>query len=210
MREAVKSLSAGDPVIQYNGDSSETRVFDNFLTKSGIDVLLLDMDLETQLYQPLTDCYNYCVQLQKDSPLIRIVLHSPYVHSGWISKFMALGVTGFVSKNSMYSQVAAAVRAVYAGELFVCPVIIQHFSNYPEFLADRNIPLKMIYSIFSAREMEVLDLISRGLSTKDMSVKLFVSEKTVETHRKNIIDKAGVKNTAELIRFVSIRGLLMP
>jgi DNA-binding NarL/FixJ family response regulator len=150
-----------------------------------------------------------CGRLQQDYPHIRLVLHSPYQHAGWLTKFMALGVNGFVSKHSGYAQIVAAIHAVHRGELFVCPVIVEQFSNFPEFLANRSIPLKMIYPGFSPREAEVLDLLAQGYSSREISTKLFVSEKTIETHRKSLVEKAGVKNTAELIRFVSVRGLLL-
>jgi len=207
MREAIKALSAGNSFFSCVGDSPDQEVLKKQLALIAVDVLLLDMDLETSNFQPLTDCYNFCSRLRQDHPLIRVVLHSPYRHAGWISKFMALGVTGFVSKNSGFVQVSAAVQTVYAGRLFICPVIASQFSNFPDFI-NKNIPLKAIYPSFTAREMEVLDLISHGLSTKEIATQLFVSEKTVETHRRNLLDKAAVKNTAELIRFVSVRGLL--
>ena len=78
--------------------------------------------------------------------------------------------------------------------------------NLNEFLDGSAETLIGEKDLFSAREKEVLDLLSKGFSTRDISQKLFITEKTVETHRRNMAEKAKVKNTAELVAFAAARG----
>lgn len=208
MREAILCLATSEPDLYFVGASAYQADFDLELSNSPIDVLLLDMDLETEKGHPLSACHVLCARIQEKFPNVKVVLHSSYRHASWMRKFTEVGVLGFVSKHSRFDMIVAAIKSAHKGELFVCPVIIEQFSNFPAFLKNPKVELRLKYPAFSAREAEVLALLSQGRSTRYIADKLFLSEKTIETHRRNLIIKAKVQNTAELINFVSVRGLI--
>ena len=94
------------------------------------------------------------------------------------------------------------VKSIFALKL---PKKLKNINEFLEGIVDT---LRGEKDFFSKRERKVLELLGRGYSTKDIARELFITEKTVETHRKNMIDKASVKNTAELVAFASSRGFL--
>lgn len=209
-REGMRSMSNGVASLVSVGDSESAAEFVHALPGLAVDILLLDMDLDYDQPNPLSCCLELCELLFAQRPELGIVFHSPYRHAGWMAKFIKLGVKGFVSKNSGFKELIDAFKAVKQGQIFICPVIANQFSNYQEFCSNPKVPLKLIIPGFSAREAAVLDLLIKGYTTKAIAEKLFISIKTVETHRRNLLEKAQVKNSVELVRFVSVQGLLMP
>jgi DNA-binding NarL/FixJ family response regulator len=209
MREALLSLSELQAIFFNAGDGDDSKALFELLPALNVQVILLDIELERDNKQPIWDSIILCKSIKAAYPDINIVLHSPYRHAVWVEKLITAGVKGFVSKNSNFNKIKEAIQAVDAGKYYICPLIATQFSNLEEFLNDTSIPLKLINPVFSRREMEVLDLISNGLSNREIAEQLFLSVKTIETHRKNLTEKANVKNTAELIKFVSSRGLLL-
>ena len=115
---------------------------------------------------------------------------------------------GFVSKKAGYEELLAAIKTVHAGKKFISRDTSKKLKNLNEFLEGIVDTLRGEKDFFSQREKEVLELLAKGYSTKDMAKHLFITEKTVETHRKNMAKKANAKNTAELVAFASARGFL--
>lgn len=209
MREAFQYLSAGQKNFSNVGDGDSGKLLFEILPFLNVGVILIDIELERESEQPIHDSTILCNAIRNTYPKIQIILHCPYRHAVWVDRLIIAGVKGFVSKNSNFQKIEEAISAVDAGKYYLCPLIASQFSNLNEFLENNAVVLKPVNPMFSKREMEVLDLISTGLSNREIAEKLFLSIKTVETHRKKLIEKAKVKNTAELIKFVSSRGLLL-
>jgi len=201
VRNALQSLLAADPQLNWVGDGSDMDDFIKKLPSLEVDILLLDADT-------CPDCVDFCNYLKTYYPRIKIIIHSPYKRADWLDKFLEAGIAGVVSKNSGVNELLIAIHTVYKGKPYVCSYIAKEFSNMSEYLENKNLTLKPVSPGFTNRETEVMDLIAQGLSTKVIADRLFVSVKTIETHRKNLISKAQVKNTAELMAFISNEGLL--
>ena len=92
------------------------------------------------------------------------------------------------------------------GRKFICKETSKKLKNLNEFLEGIVDTLRGEKDFFSQREKEVLDLLGKGFSSRDIARQLFITEKTVETHRRNMAEKAKVKNTAELMAFAAARG----
>ena len=208
-REAFKSLCENQARFFNAGDGNDSKMCFNNLSSLKLHVILLDMELERDNSQPILDTIAFCELVRSDYPDLKIVLHSPYKRVDWVNKLIAAGATGFVSKNSGFAELQNAIETVDAGSYYFCPLIARQFSNIPAFLIDNTISLRLKDRVFSKREIEVLELISQGHPTREIASRLFVSAKTIETHRKNLAAKTGVKNTAEMINFVVSRGLLL-
>jgi DNA-binding NarL/FixJ family response regulator len=113
-----------------------------------------------------------------------------------------------VSKKAGYEELVQAIKTVYAGKKYICKETSKKLKNLNEFLEGIVDTLRGEKDFFSQREKNVLELLGKGFSTKNIAKELFITEKTVETHRKNMVEKAKVKNTAELVAFASSRGFL--
>ena len=170
----------------WAGDSDNPADLVRDIRLQKIDVAILDT-------QACPSCKEVCKFLSTMYPGTKIIIHSPFGQASWIPEFIQLGVAGFVSKDSSLEDMEAGIRAVVNNEVYLCPVTKASLSR----------PSK-----FTNREKEVLQLVARGFSTSDIAEKLFVSPKTVETHRMNIANKVQAKNTAELMTYVAHNGFL--
>jgi DNA-binding NarL/FixJ family response regulator len=154
------------------------------------------------------DGFRICEYMQQNYPDIKVVAHSVYDDADRVARIMNAGAKGFVSKKAGFDELLAAIKTVHAGKKFISRDTSKKLKNLNEFLEGIVDTLRGEKDFFSQREKEVLELLARGYSTKDMAKQLFITEKTVETHRKNMAKKANAKNTAELVAFASARGFL--
>ena len=123
----------------------------------------------------------------------------------WIyaKKMMQMGAMGYVTKNSPQQELVNAIIEVNKGNKYICAevkdtLVQQQFENENEGAAINSL---------SKREMEVIHLLKKGLSSKEIAQQLGVTLKTTEVHRYNILKKLKLKNTASLINFINIQGL---
>jgi len=137
----------------------------------------------------------------------RIIILSMYDDEDYISRCIETGVKGFVVKNESGSELDYAIRSVLEGRNYfsnhVQHVIVNRYASAAARRKQKEPDLKL-----TAREIEIVKLISEGLTSQQMADKLFISPRTVETHRSNLMKKAGVKNSIELVKKVEKMGLI--
>jgi DNA-binding NarL/FixJ family response regulator len=127
----------------------------------------------------------------------------------FVFKAGALGAAGYLSKDTVKTELIAAVRAVRAGKSYYGQSIMHKIISNPPPPKAANAPDKKLHELLSPRESEILHLVSQGLSSKQISEKLFISERTVANHRLNIMNKCGVNNTVELVKlYIQATGSL--
>ena len=114
---------------------------------------------------------------------------------------MEAGAMGYLLKNVNKAELLAAIRAVFSGNKYFNSDLTLSLLNRPE------VPKESSTLIFSERESEILKLIVDGFSSTEIGKKLFISSRTVETHRANMMNKLEVKNVAGLIREAIRRGI---
>jgi DNA-binding NarL/FixJ family response regulator len=132
-------------------------------------------------------------------PSARILMLSMHSEETLVQQAMAAGARGYVLKNALDLDLAAAVKKIAAGETVLDPAVARP-APLPGERAKRLTP----------RELEVLQLICNGLSNKEIGVKLEVSVNTVAVHRANIMNALGVHKTAELVMYALQNGLVSP
>lgn len=208
MRDGIKFLLSQDPGIVVVGEARKGEELIEKLPEINVDVLLLDIYLDGMEDQSPLDGFSICEYVHQHYPAIKIVAHSVYYDADRVARIMNAGATGFVSKKAGYEELIEAIKSVHAGKKYICKETSKKLKNINEFLEGIVDTLRGEKDFFSQREKDVLDLLGKGFSTKNIAQQLFITEKTVESHRKNMIEKAKVKNTAELIAFASARGFL--
>jgi DNA-binding NarL/FixJ family response regulator len=136
-------------------------------------------------------------QIRESSPETRIIGVTMHSQPAYAKKMLQLGASGYVTKNSSKEEMINAILDVMQGKKFVCEEI-------KELISDANEDPALIAAVDSLteREMDVINLIKHGSSSKDISFKLNISIKTVEVHRHNILKKLKLKNAAALIHFM--------
>jgi DNA-binding NarL/FixJ family response regulator len=153
------------------------------------DLVLLDINM------PVMDGIEAATISQKLYPELKIITLSMYGEEDYYYKMVNAGVKGFVLKNSDIKEVKTALDVVYDGGSFFSSELLQNLVNSLK----SSSKSKEFHAELSEREMEILILICQGLSNQEIGDKLFISKRTVDKHRANILEKSESKNTAQLV-----------
>jgi two-component system invasion response regulator UvrY len=162
------------------------------------NIVLLDINMS-----PLNG-FDILKMIRKLSPGSKVIAVSMHSQPAYAKKMLRLGARGYVTKNSPRKEMLDAIHQVCAGNVYICQevknILSEQMMNEEEGGGDGLNQL-------SEREIEVINLIRNGLSSKEIADKLAISIKTVEVHRHNILKKLKVKNTASLINYINSSGL---
>jgi DNA-binding NarL/FixJ family response regulator len=143
-------------------------------------------------------------QIREISPETRVIGVTMHSQPAYAKKMLQIGASGYVTKNSSKEEMVTAILEVSKGNKFVCEEIKDLISETTEDSATQS-----AINTLTEREMDVINLIRQGSSSKDISVKLNISIKTVEVHRHNILKKLRLKNAASLIHFMNTSTILI-
>ena len=200
LREGLRLLFKKEGVLQVVGEAENGEQLLAQLPTTPCDVVLLD------LHMPGLDGLATTQRLHAEFPDVRVLVLSMVDNERAIGQVLAAGASGYVLKNAGHDEIVVAVQAVAAGKRFLCSelglVMLERvLVGMPE------PPLKLASGL-SAREQEILHLVADGLTTAQIAEKLYTSPRTVETHRQNILEKTGTKNTAALVKAAVSQGWL--
>ncbi|TXD53962.1 MULTISPECIES: response regulator [unclassified Polaribacter] len=174
--------------IEVVAELSNGREFLDFILKnSDIDIVLLDITM------PELDGFEVLDKLAELKSSIKPIIISMFDDGNYIAKCAKSGAFSYLLKNTDEYELIKAIRIVAQGKKYFNQVISEKMIN---FMSTQHTSVKKL----SNKESEILILISKGFTTKDIALKLFISTRTVETHRANILKKLEVKNTASLIK----------
>ncbi|MBR0318034.1 MAG: response regulator transcription factor [Spirochaetia bacterium] len=169
-----------------------------------VDIILMDVSIHGTSGIELTH------KILEKKPELKIIMISMYARTEYIIRAIEYGAKGYILKDSDNSILLDGIESVINGELF----IDNHISNKViSKLMNKDIktlePLEMNdYKKLSMREQEILYLLVEGVSSKDIAKQLFISTKTVETHKASIMNKLNCKNLVELVRYAILIGLI--
>jgi DNA-binding NarL/FixJ family response regulator len=208
LRDGVKLLLSQDRQIAVVGGAQRGDQLFRLMDGVAIDVLLLDIFLDSMEDMETADGFEICRRVKKLSPRIRVLAHSVYDDADRVARIIKAGALGFVSKKAGYEELIQGIKVVAAGKKYVCKETAGKLKNLNEFLLGMEDTLQGSNEVFSRREKEVLELLAGGFSSRAIAGTLGITERTVESHRKNLVVKAGVRNTSELIAFASMRGII--
>ncbi|MEZ4776410.1 MAG: response regulator transcription factor [Bacteroidia bacterium] len=159
------------------------------------DVVLADINL------PDMTGIDLCKQIKLVRPDIRVLGLSNFKERSYITRMIESGASGYLLKNIPGKQLEAAVRMAFEGQMYMDMEVMQMIVRPDS--TDPNLIPRM-----TTREKEVLNLIAEGLTNGEIGEKLFISPLTVDSHRKNLLAKFSVKNTAALVKFAISNNLI--
>ncbi len=139
-------------------------------------------------------------KISEDSKIIGVSMHS---QPAYAKKMLQMGASGYVTKNSSKEEMMNAICEVAAGNKYICNEVKSILSE--QLLEDNPQP---DINLLSQREVEIIDLIKQGQSSREIAVQLNITLKTVEVHRHNILKKLNLKNTAALVNFMNNSGIV--
>ncbi len=181
-------------VIAEFGDVTEAV---EFVKKAKPDVVLMDINMT-----PING-FEATKLVRKFSPTSRILGISIHSMPTYAKRLIQMGAMGYVTKNSSKDELIRAILEVYAGKKFVCEEVKNILAHQQ--LDDESADPDM--NILSKREIDIVQLIKDGLSSREIGIRLDITLKTVEVHRYNILKKLHLKNTASLVSFSIAQGL---
>lgn len=162
------------------------------------DVLLLDIQM------PDMNGIDLCKIIQKNYPHVKVIALTNFEQSSYVKQIMRNGALGYLLKNIDGKTLVHAIRSVMDNQPFIQDQIRNNMMN--ELLSGRKITSAGIS--LTKREMEILSLVAKEHTNQEIADKLFISIRTVETHRINLSQKLGVHNTAGLVKEAYKRGLV--
>lgn len=181
-----------------------TTVYDDVMLNTA-DILVLDISM------PKKDGIEVLKEFDQKGFPCKVIILSSYDDLKIIKEVMKLGAKGYLTKKCAGENIIEAIEAVYQGQEYFCDAVREKiFNSFTQNNPKLNKPLYVENPILSAREIEIITLISLEYSGKEISEQLFISMNTVETHRKNIMKKLQTKNTIGLVKYALKNNLINP
>lgn len=198
LRDGIRSLLERQPDILVVGEASNGHEAVNQALALAPDVVLMDLAM------PVMDGLEATRQLRKLLPEIKVLILTQHDNREYIAPALQAGAVGYVLKRSGGREVLNAIRQVYTQGAFVEPEVAQ---KLVQTLQPSDDPPETTARL-TERELQVLRLVVQGLSNKEIARALVISPKTASVHRTNIMSKLGVRNSADLVRYVMQHHLL--
>ena len=202
-REGLKAIIGRDAHFEVVGEAGNGREGLRMAMKLEPDLVLVDISLPDQSGIQLTR------EIRTLLPDTRILIVSMHSKIDYIAEAFQAGATGYVVKESASERLIKGLEYVSRGEYFLdssmSQQVVKRLMDSPA--KDKKIT-DAAYGNLTPREQEVMRLLAEGLSRKKISEKLFISPKTVENHRTNIMNKLDLHSTIELIRYAAKLGLI--
>ena len=199
LREGLHLLLEHEPDLCVVGKAANGQQLLEQLPTTPADVVLLDMNM------PVLDGIATSQQLRLHFPAVRILMLSMVEEPAQIRQALAAGAHGYLLKNASQHEILTGIHTVLAGERFLCSAIGLLLLELVLSIRPASPPPA---SALSRRELEVLQLVAKGLTTQQIADKLFTSKRTVETQRQSMLGKVGARNTAALISYANSHQLL--
>ena len=193
-RNGLRGLIDGKRNCRVVAEASDGAEFLENEAAMAADVVFMDIAM------PVLSGDKATIAALERNPDLKVICLSMFGDERYYSRMVEAGAKGFLLKDSSIEEVFAAIDAIVNGEEYICHDVMKMLSEAMR----RNDETKML----SEREIDVLLGICRGLSTQEIADKLFISKRTVDTHRANILEKTGSNNTASLVVYAIKQGLV--
>jgi len=198
VRDGLKTIIDSSIDIHVVGEASNGLEVLKKVEELKPNVVLLDISM------PKLNGMEAARRIRKEHPETKILILTMHEEEEYSLKMVRLGVSGYLLKDSTALEVMEAIRSVYSGKAFFSPQIAKVIAeSYREAVAGKEDP----YERLNDREREVLQLITEGHTNKQIAELLFISPKTVDNHRTNLMRKLDIHSTADLVRWATKRGL---
>jgi DNA-binding NarL/FixJ family response regulator len=201
--EGLVNLLNEKPGFHVHGYACTAAGFLNNLKKDfhSIDVFLVDVNMPDMSGIELTR------QITRIKPDAKVLALTMYTDLHYVEKMIQAGAKGYAIKSSNISDLLSAIRLLHEGRNYlddeVKTMVFENIGNHDVFVEMKSRPAK---SALSRREIEILCLVAREFTSQQIADKLFISDLTVETHRKNIMVKTGIKSTVGLVKYAIRQG----
>ncbi len=198
-RQGLRSLLDENDDMEVLAEAENGRDAIELARKLNPDVIIMDVSM------PDLNGVEATRQIIQDNPHVRVVALSMHSDTLFVSEMLKSGASGYLLKDCAFQELEQAIRTVTDGKAYLSPsisgVVVE---DYLHRLSKTDMSTS---EVLTDREREVLQLIAEGQSTKQVALKLHISAKTVETHRRQIMNKLDMHTVAELTKYAIRKGL---
>lgn len=199
MRDGLRALLAGASDIEVVGEACDGRTALDLVRTLAPDVVVMDVGM------PDLNGIEATRRIRTEFERVSVIGLSTHTDGRSVRHMLDAGAHGYVVKIAAHDELLRAVRAASQGKIYLSPeiagLIVERASN-PNPAAEVS-----AYSALGSREREVLQLVAEGKTSAETASEMHISIKTVETHRRNIVQKLGLHGTAELTKYAIREGL---
>ena len=190
VREGLAAIIGRQPDMMVAGEAAHGREAVDLWRMRHPDVALLDLRM------PVLDGVGAIEEIRRQDALARVIVLTTFDSDADISRAIKAGARGYLLKDAQREDLLECIRRVHAGETSIPPALVA------------KLAAGMSHEALTGRELEVLSLLSRGKSNKEIGVNLYISETTVKSHLRGIFSKLNVLSRTEAIAAGSRRGLI--
>ncbi|HEU5298185.1 MAG TPA: response regulator transcription factor [bacterium] len=201
VREGVRMILGREPDIEVVGEAGDGQQALDLVATVHPQVVIMDISM------PGVGGIEATQRLKATHPEVQVLALTMHEDETYVFQLLRAGAAGYVLKRAAAQDLVQAVRAAARGEAFLYPSIarkvVEDYLKRVESGEERE-----RYDGLTTREKEILTLIAQGLSNQQIAEKLFISIKTVQTHRAHILEKLGLHDRTELVRYAIRKGLI--
>jgi len=198
-REGLVNLISSAPDIEVIAEAKDGKEASDKTRELNPDVVLVDIGM------PEMNGIEATRIIKKGQPGVRVIAVSMHSDRQFVKGILEAGADGYLLKNCTYRQLIDAIQSVHAGKKYlsedITEMVIQGYLDPAEEVSEGQDDL-------SEREREILKLYAEGKSTREISEKLFISVKTVGTHKQHIFEKLGLNSNADMVKYAIKEGLI--
>ncbi|OHB58053.1 MAG: DNA-binding response regulator [Planctomycetes bacterium GWF2_50_10] len=200
VRDGLRSLIEKQPNMQVVGEACDGRTTVSSVRELMPNVVIIDIGM------PDLNGIEATRQITQDNPNIKVIALSMHSDRRFVLRMLEAGASGYLLKDSAFDELSLAISTVVAGKIYLSPaiagIVVEDFVRH----SPSNVAGPVSIDL-TPREREVLQLLAEGKSTKQIASHLNVSVKTVETHRRQVMEKLDIHSVAELTKYAVREGL---
>lgn len=201
LREGINALLTTSNDIEVVGEAADGIEAVDRARQLRPDVVLMDIAM------PALDGLEATRRIRKENPGTRVIMLTQHEQREYVSTAMKAGASGYIPKKALASELMAAITSVYRGDYYLFPsaarTLIEEYVSQPS-LTEVTDP----YERLTKREREILKLVAEGRTNREIADLLVISIKTVLGHRTNLMEKLGIHNRTELVKYAIRKGLI--
>jgi DNA-binding NarL/FixJ family response regulator len=201
VREGLKKVLDAKPDLEVVAEAVDGAEAVEAALKEDVHLAILDVSM------PRMTGIQAAAELHRRKPELKTLMLSMYDSEQFLFEALKAGASGYVLKSGADDEIVDAVRAAMRGDSYLYPSAV---STLVRDYVERGGRGEEEFDVLTPRELEVLKLIAEAESSKEIADKLFISIKTVDRHRQNILAKLGMRDRVELTRYAMKRGLIQP
>jgi DNA-binding NarL/FixJ family response regulator len=201
VRQGLKKVLDAKPDLEVVAEAADGREAVDKALREDVHLAVLDVSM------PRMTGIQAAAELHKRKPELKTLMLSMHDSEQFLFEALKAGASGYVLKSGADTDIVDAVRAAMRGDSYLYPSAI---TTLVRDYVERGGRGEEQFDVLTPRELEVLKLIAEAHTSKQIADALFISIKTVERHRQNILDKLGMRDRVELTRYAIRRGLIQP